>query len=273
MIAELGSAGEIRKLPIEQLFASLRVLQQKRQNEMEGDEHKSQGLDTTNRISSKSVQNQTLPKVLTFSVFGMTDMFEDDDIRSFDSKLSFGTGRSCSSSVSSIVSRKDMDLLDSDHEYVSGNPQELCPFFIRGACRFRKNCRLSHNIGLFCPHCGEDLPQRWTQQSKHLKRCWEDQVCAEEAEQSKGLECQICAVDVMGTNKLFALLSDCDHTLCIDCTSPECSSAQFVGCIECPVCQTQSDAVIPRDRKVFDSERKLKMFGLLRKKLIKQMLE
>eukprot|EP00475_Leptophrys_vorax_P011890 TRINITY_DN1835_c0_g1_i1.p1 TRINITY_DN1835_c0_g1~~TRINITY_DN1835_c0_g1_i1.p1 ORF type:complete len:342 (-),score=77.84 TRINITY_DN1835_c0_g1_i1:85-1110(-) len=148
-----------------------------------------------------------------------------------------------------------------------GNPQsnEICPYYLKGGCRFRKNCRLSHNIGPNCPYCGQDLPQTWTQQSKHLKRCWENGVEAEEWEASKNLACEICENVICASGLNFALLASCQHSLCTPCAEKIWDTRRQQ--LRCPACDVPSTCVMIRDRMYFDADRKSKMFGIYQKKL------
>jgi len=149
----------------------------------------------------------------------------------------------------------------------SGNSQssEICPYYLKGGCRFRKNCRLSHNIGPNCPYCGQDLPQTWTQQSKHLKRCWESGVEAEEWELSKSLQCEICEEGIHASRLNFALLASCQHSVCTPCAEKIWDNRKQL--LKCPSCDTVSTCVMIRDRMYFDADRKSKMFGIYQKKL------
>jgi len=195
------------------------------------------------------------PKALTFSRFGFHDLF--------DSSSPLESVRSTTS-----LQRFTDSSSDADSPVSTESSTEVCPYFLKGGCRFRKNCRLSHQIGADCPYCQQVLPTTWTQQSKHLRRCWESQVDGEELEQSREIACQICLVDVVRTGRQFGLMSGCVHALCVSCAQQLWNPRK--KCIECPICKTVSSCIMPRDRMFFDEERKDKMFGLYLKKEEKQ---
>jgi len=142
---------------------------------------------------------------------------------------------------------------------------EICPYFLKGGCRFRKNCRLSHSIGANCPYCAQPLPTTWTQQSKHLKKCWEAQVEDEELVNSVDISCQRCGMDVVAQQQMFGLLNACIHAYCLGCVEQMWDMRRKA--VECPICKKLSNCVIARDRMYFDEERKAKMFGIYMKKL------
>jgi len=142
---------------------------------------------------------------------------------------------------------------------------EICPYFLKGGCRFRKNCRLSHSIGANCPYCAQPLPTTWTQQSKHLKKCWEAQVEEEELVNSVDISCQNCGMDVVAQQQMFGLLNGCIHAYCLGCVEQMWDMRRKA--VECPICKKLSNCVIARDRMYFDEERKAKMFGIYMKKL------
>jgi len=142
---------------------------------------------------------------------------------------------------------------------------EICPYFLKGGCRFRKNCRLSHSIGANCPYCAQPLPTTWTQQSKHLKKCWEAQVEEEELVNSVDISCQSCGTDVVAQQQMFGLLNGCIHAFCLGCVEKMWDMRRKA--VECPICKKLSNCVIARDRLYFDEERKAKMFGIYMKKL------
>lgn len=249
--------------------------------------------------ASYRVPTGQTPKVMTFRMFGDTEVFKtslssrlssnDDPILPADRASSrSNSARNSLSSDIAVTKRKsyddrfnsnrvEIDLQEDDDENPSekvaddtvdgGNPSsnEICPYFLRGGCRFRKNCRLSHSIGLLCPYCNLDLPQTWTQQSKHLKRCWESGVELEELETSKDLQCDSCRREIVANRLNFALLQECQHPLCVLCAERLWNPITFN--LPCPTCAAASSVVMVRDRMFFDADRKSKMFGIFQKKM------
>jgi len=177
------------------------------------------------------------------------------------------------SSVSSVFFSGNSQIILPDQDGILYDPSspandptveksdQICPWFLRGGCRFRKNCRLSHDIGGKCPYCGDDLPDTWTQQSKHLKRCWENRIEAQELELSLSLSCEVCGTSQVSS---FALQQNCQHVICSHCWKT--SKASPPRRRECLLCGTQSEAIIERDRLYFEPDRKSKAFGLFVKK-------
>lgn len=212
---------------------------------------------TWNRISSGFT-----PKSLPFSMFASFDIFEGSKTRNPSSFL-FGSKRTRIENNFSVNEQSETEL-----SYNEGGEEsnELCPFFLKGGCRFRKNCRLSHKIGDSCPYCHEILPESWTQQSKHLKKCWENQIEDQELNMSMGKACQQCKVDVLSTVLQFGILNNCECNLCAHCAETRWS--HHAQCIICPICNVASTCVMIRDRLYCDEERKCKMMGIYMKKLI-----
>jgi hypothetical protein len=244
--------------------------------------------------ASQRESTGTTPRVMTFSMFGNTHVVAETlnknarKVSAIDDPEAPAKSKSRGSSVAPPKRKSDdMDyinaaaldaqamMMEDDTEgnedqvsaSDSGNPQssEICPYYLKGGCRFRKNCRLSHNIGPNCPYCGQDLPQTWTQQSKHLKRCWENGVEGEEWELSKELACEVCDRNIIGSRLNFALLGSCQHSLCTPCAEKIWDNRRQQ--LRCPTCDVVSTVVMIRDRMYFDADRKSKMFGIYQKKL------
>jgi hypothetical protein len=52
-----------------------------------------------------------------------------------------------------------------------GVHREICRHFLKGKCRFKKDCKFSHVVEQ-CPYCGEKPPSGKIAASAHLARCW-----------------------------------------------------------------------------------------------------
>jgi hypothetical protein len=48
---------------------------------------------------------------------------------------------------------------------------QVCPFFLKGKCRHKGNCKMSHQLST-CPYCKQDMPSGKLASSTHLCRCW-----------------------------------------------------------------------------------------------------
>jgi len=179
---------------------------------------------------------------ISFDVFRKLDLFEDT--------------RNASKNVKKVYLHIDRII----EKFLERSPL-ICPFFAKGVCRFRKNCRYEHNIGMHCPLCNEDMAEKWTDQSKHLKKCFQEHLEAEQLEKSRYVRCSMCYVQVVKEHKDFGILENCFHHYCYDC------AATLSG--NCLICGAETRCVVRRDRLIFDPERKMKHFGMHLKKLSK----
>jgi hypothetical protein len=48
---------------------------------------------------------------------------------------------------------------------------QVCPFFLKGKCRYKRKCKMSHRIDK-CPYCKKEMPSGMIASSTHLSRCW-----------------------------------------------------------------------------------------------------
>jgi len=220
-------------------------------------------------FSGSKLSTGKTPKALTFSMFGSTDLFvgnadtQNARAAAVESKKRTRDDESSTPTIDEIVDVEGEGSL-SDGSPSASTSSEICPYFLKGGCRFRKNCRLSHSIGRDCPYCLSVLPTTWTQQSKHLKKCWEGQVENEELANSMDISCQKCGMDVVSQHLMFGLLNNCIHALCLQCVEELWDNRR--KCVDCPICKKSSTCVIARDRMYFDEDRKTKMFGIYMKK-------
>jgi len=200
-------------------------------------------------------------KCLSFAIYETFYIFTGLDMR-------------LESSSNSLITVADVEMMKCYFSYSSSTDSDnnsgtepsdsslmLCEYYIKGICRFRKNCRFSHNIGIWCPHCHTKLPRNWTKQSKHLRKCYETIVLNQEIAASFSQICTICESSVLLSGKKFGLLSDCDHVYCLQCISFLTENDE-ICCIQC---QKISDCCIPRDYVILESNRKTKLFALHRK--------
>eukprot|EP00475_Leptophrys_vorax_P042119 TRINITY_DN79455_c0_g1_i1.p1 TRINITY_DN79455_c0_g1~~TRINITY_DN79455_c0_g1_i1.p1 ORF type:complete len:487 (-),score=82.94 TRINITY_DN79455_c0_g1_i1:66-1526(-) len=52
---------------------------------------------------------------------------------------------------------------------------ELCMHFLKGRCRYKRQCKFSHDV-MVCPYCNIDLPEAKIAASTHLSRCYKINV-------------------------------------------------------------------------------------------------
>jgi hypothetical protein len=49
--------------------------------------------------------------------------------------------------------------------------QGICPWFLKGKCRYKSKCKLKHHVDI-CPYCNESMPAGKISASTHLSRCY-----------------------------------------------------------------------------------------------------
>eukprot|EP00475_Leptophrys_vorax_P026206 TRINITY_DN3683_c0_g1_i1.p1 TRINITY_DN3683_c0_g1~~TRINITY_DN3683_c0_g1_i1.p1 ORF type:complete len:417 (-),score=84.23 TRINITY_DN3683_c0_g1_i1:27-1277(-) len=57
----------------------------------------------------------------------------------------------------------------------SSQSTELCMHFLKGRCRYKRQCKYSHNVTV-CPYCNMELPEAKIAASTHLSRCYKSKV-------------------------------------------------------------------------------------------------
>jgi hypothetical protein len=144
----------------------------------------------------------------------------------------------------------------------SSRKQQLCMFFIEGACRYGDNCKFVH--GLVCTLCKKPclFPEDLQQNEKHAKTC----RLKLEIEESKDLACALCKLKVVENNRKFGLLPDCNDVICVPCLKEHRTSTSKA---ECPVCQAPSHFLIPSHSFPQNPDRKSELTEAFKLKMSK----
>uniref|UniRef100_A0A2K5HRK0 RING-type E3 ubiquitin transferase n=1 Tax=Colobus angolensis palliatus TaxID=336983 RepID=A0A2K5HRK0_COLAP len=136
-------------------------------------------------------------------------------------------------------------------------------------CPYAANCVYLH--GDSCDMCGLQVlhPMDAAQRSQHIKSCIEahekDMELSFAVQRSKDMVCGICMEVVYEkanpSERLFVILSNCNHTYCLKCIRKRRSAKQFESKIikSCPECRITSNFVIPSEYWVEEKEEKQKL--------------
>ncbi|XP_033647218.1 probable E3 ubiquitin-protein ligase makorin-1 isoform X1 [Asterias rubens] len=150
-----------------------------------------------------------------------------------------------------------------------GTKELLCPFALKGTCRFGENCKYMH--GDVCDMCGSaclimDDP---VQNKHHREFCLaEHEKSMKEAfafQNSKEVKCCICFELILekmpAKDRKFGLLSNCNHAYCLSCIRKWRSAKQYEKKVvrACPTCRVPSPFVTPSDFWVDEPEEKKKV--------------
>eukprot|EP00943_MAST-04B_sp_MAST-4B-sp1_P002876 g2876.t1 len=133
--------------------------------------------------------------------------------------------------------------------------QQLCPFFKQGYCRFGDKCKLSHGNNR-----GTKNMEAVNHDAEEDERA-EELLIQDEVNQSKNIECGICACKILEEKKdRFGLLVSCNHSFCLSClrTWRENETLKFNkdAVRKCPICRLKSDFIIPSNRLITSHARK-----------------
>ncbi|PIK57192.1 putative E3 ubiquitin-protein ligase makorin-1 [Apostichopus japonicus] len=142
----------------------------------------------------------------------------------------------------------------------------LCPFAIKGTCRYGDNCCYTH--GKVCEFCNMAClhPFESEQNQQHKEECIKNhEVSMKESfdlQRSEAVSCSICMEIVLEkTNhkdQKFGILTNCTHAFCLECirkwrSSKECEKKVVRAC---PVCRVPSNFVCPSEFWIEDKEEK-----------------
>ncbi|KAL2917929.1 Platinum sensitivity protein [Polyrhizophydium stewartii] len=124
----------------------------------------------------------------------------------------------------------------------------LCPFALKGKCRYGTACRYVH--GMPCPYCHLNclVPGESTEEnSAHLREC-KDKFLSGEAFEEQFIQDQECAVclEVVSSKRdpRFGLM-DCHHSICLECIRTWRTNERMETAKSCPVCRTVTYLVVP----------------------------
>lgn len=202
---------------------------------------------------------------------GKTFNFEDVvDVAEFVPGQPYKGSSSIPSSYSSATKKGNPEALEPESTNFPGgtfgSKDILCPFAIKGTCRYGDNCCYTH--GGVCEFCNMAClhPFDTEMNAKHTEECIKNhEITMEESfafQNSKGVSCSICMDVVMEkTNpkdRKFGILTNCTHPFCLECirkwrSSRDCEKKVVRAC---PVCRVASNFVCPSDFWVNDEKEK-----------------
>eukprot|EP00743_Colponemidia_sp_Colp-15_P005153 GILK01005547.1.p1 GENE.GILK01005547.1~~GILK01005547.1.p1 ORF type:complete len:663 (-),score=43.21 GILK01005547.1:161-2149(-) len=133
---------------------------------------------------------------------------------------------------------------------------KLCQFYLQGNCRYGDRCRNPHAVQ---SEVGVEMDPDEVERLKVLQ----------ERMNSKDVECGICYERILENNRRFGLLNACEHAFCLECIRSWRGSndLQKDTVRACPLCRAESHFVIPCDRLVRETERKMAIIGGYKSKL------
>ncbi|KAJ8328145.1 E3 ubiquitin-protein ligase makorin-1 [Batrachochytrium dendrobatidis] len=214
------------------------------------------------KTSLKKTPEQT---GLSYSMMAQA-IIEPTDSGSSSKTCSMPMGR-IEKAIQSPLSQSLMN--SSQDESTALNRLPLCPFGIKGVCKFGHSCRYLH--GLECPACHklclhpDDSPKV---HAGHIDSCLgllERELSEREA--GKNQECVVCLDIVMEKpDPRFGLLA-CDHCVCLDCIRTWRTNDSMGTAKTCPICRTITYLVVPSDTWPTDAASKERIIQDYRNRL------
>ncbi|XP_038067207.1 probable E3 ubiquitin-protein ligase makorin-1 isoform X2 [Patiria miniata] len=156
----------------------------------------------------------------------------------------------------------------------------LCPFALRGTCRYGENCKFLH--GEVCDMCGSAclITNDPVQNKRHRELCLAaHEKSMQEAfafQHSREVLCCICMEVILekspAKERKFGLLSNCNHPYCLSCIRKWRSAKQYEKKVvrACPTCRVPSPFVTPSDFWVDEPEEKKRVLERYKEALSKK---
>jgi hypothetical protein len=167
--------------------------------------------------------------------------------RAFDEPLPLDIGRWGELAEGRLQHHDAVPTESSSLEEANSEGPGICNYFIQGKCRYGNHCRYLHDPSYLADNEMDAA-----------------MILAERAGSTK-LECGICYEIILESERRFGILSDCTHSFCLPCirdwrsSNETAETSARASTKTCPLCRTVSHFVIPCDRMVVDSQRKLKL--------------